>query len=80
MLSKRIFKIINALVKKHRFVLYFLLSIWGMAISVKFIIAYLSGMLYQVNILDVFFDWGILFLLSMFLYMSVAIDVVKKIL
>ncbi|OYT25528.1 MAG: hypothetical protein B6U95_09075 [Thermofilum sp. ex4484_82] len=37
-----------------------ILSTWAIGIGARFIVAYLKGYLYEPNLFDVFFDWGVL--------------------
>jgi hypothetical protein len=58
---------------------YFLSSLcgaWMVAISLRFIIdSYLNKQLYQVNQLDVWFDWGILLALGIFVFVIIFFDI-----
>lgn len=64
---------------KGRFFIMTLISIWSMAISLRFMIdGYLNNCAYYVNIFDFFFDWSILFLLGFSLYLTCIYDLIKN--
>ncbi len=49
---------------KKRYIIFWLLSIWGISISLKFLLTDFSNFVYIRNELDTIFDWGILWILS----------------
>jgi len=42
----------------------YLACIWGMGLSIRFMLSYFQNVTYKINTLDLFFDWGILFVSS----------------
>lgn len=57
---------------KSKYVVFltWLLSIWAAMIGLRFITGYFHGNAYQFVLFDVFFDWGILFLLGFVVLLS----------
>lgn len=56
----------------------YLLCIWGMGLSIRFMLSYFQNVTYKINTLDLFFDWGVLFVASSIVFILTVYESFKS--
>jgi hypothetical protein len=56
----------------------YILCVWGMGSSIRFMISYFQNVTYKINTLDLFFDWGVLFITSIIVFILTVYESYKN--